>query len=277
MTINCKGNLVDLTAPKVMGILNLTPDSFYDGGKHKNLDDALRQTEKMITDGATFIDIGAYSSRPDAKHITEEEELSRLLPILQKMVKVFPEILISVDTFRSKIAQIAIENEAALINDISGGQLDQKMLETVAQLQVPYIAMHMRGTPQNMKQLTSYDNLVKDVIRYFSNLKTKATALKLNDLIIDPGFGFAKTQNQNFELLSKMHLLQHLGLPILAGISRKSMIYKTLDITAQEALNGSTALHMVCLQQGAKLLRVHDVKEAKETITLWQNLYPNNF
>ncbi|OQD42096.1 dihydropteroate synthase [Croceivirga radicis] len=277
MTINCKGNLVDLTAPKVMGILNLTPDSFYDGGKHKNLDDALRQTEKMVTDGATFIDIGAYSSRPDAKHITEEEELSRLLPILQKVVKVFPEILISVDTFRSKIAQIAIENEAALINDISGGQLDQKMLETVAQLQVPYIAMHMRGTPQNMKQLTSYDNLVKDVIRYFSNLKTQATALKLNDLIIDPGFGFAKTQNQNFELLSKMHLLQHLELPILAGISRKSMIYKTLGITAQEALNGSTALHMVCLQQGAKLLRVHDVKEAKETITLWQNLYPNNF
>ena len=273
MTINCKGKLIDLSIPKVMGILNVTPDSFYDGGRYKDEDSILNQVETMLNQGATFIDIGAYSSRPNADFVTEDEELQRIVPIVELLVKHFPEIIISVDTFRSEVAKQTIKAGASLINDISAGFLDENMLETVANLSVPYIMMHMRGTPQTMQTLTDYDNLTKDVNFYFSKRISKARALGIVDLILDPGFGFAKTTQQNFELLNQLELLNIAGLPLLVGVSRKSMIYKTLDTTAQNALNGTTALHMIALQKGAKILRVHDVKEAKECITLYNQLH----
>ncbi len=268
MTINCKGQLIDLSSPKVMGILNLTPDSFYDGGKYKSEQTILSQVDNMLKKGATFIDLGAYSSRPNADHISEEEELSRILPVVKLLIKEFSEILLSVDTFRSHIAKACIEEGAALINDISTGNLDNNMLATVAQLQVPYIMMHMKGTPKTMQQQTNYDDLIKDILLYFSEKIAEARALQITDIIIDPGFGFAKTVKQNFELLNKFELLNITDLPILAGLSRKSMIYKTLDSSAKEALNGTTALNMIALQKGASILRVHDVKEAIECIKL---------
>lgn len=273
MTINCKGKLIDLSTPKVMGILNVTPDSFYDGGRYKDENSILNQVETMLNQGATFIDIGAYSSRPNADFVTEEEELQRIVPIVELLVKRFPEIIISVDTFRSEVAKQTIKAGASLINDISAGFLDEKMMQTVANLSVPYIMMHMRGTPQTMQTLTDYDNLTKDVNFYFSERINKARALGIVDLILDPGFGFAKTTQQNFELLNQLELLNIADLPLLVGVSRKSMIYKTLDTTAQNALNGTTALHMIALQKGAKILRVHDVKEAKECITLYNKLH----
>lgn len=273
MTINCKGKLIDLSTPKVMGILNVTPDSFYDGGRYKDENSILNQVETMLNQGATFIDIGAYSSRPNADFVTEEEELQRIVPIVELLVKRFPEIIISVDTFRSEVAKQTIKAGASLINDISAGFLDEKMMQTVANLSVPYIMMHMRGTPQTMQTLTDYDNLTKDVNFYFSERINKARALGIVDLILDPGFGFAKTTQQNFELLNQLELLNIADLPLLVGVSRKSMIYKTLDTTAQNALNGTTALHMIALQKGAKILRVHDVKEAKECITLYNQLH----
>lgn len=272
MTINCKQTLIDLSTPKIMGILNVTPDSFYDGGQYKDEDAILQQVENMLADGATFIDVGAYSSRPNADFVTEAEELNRLTPIIKLLVKQFPEIIISVDTFRSEVAKQAVEHGAALINDISAGELDKFMLETIAKLQVPYIMMHMRGTPQTMQQQTDYRDLINDILFYFSEKIQKARQLGINDLIIDPGFGFAKTTEQNFELLEKLKLFNILDLPILAGVSRKSMIYKSLQTTAKEALNGTTALHMVALQNGAKLLRVHDVKEAVECVKLYNLL-----
>lgn len=272
MTINCKGNLIDLSKPKVMGILNITPDSFYDGGTYKNETDIISQVEKMLANGATFIDVGAYSSRPGADFVSLNEELSRITPIVKLLVKTFPDILISVDTFRSEVAKACIENGAALINDISGGHLDQQMLNAVATLQVPYIMMHMRGTPQTMQQQTIYNDLVKDINFYFSQQIKNARTLGINDIIIDPGFGFAKTTEQNFKLLNALELLNITDLPMLVGISRKSMIYKTLDITAKDALNGTTALNMIALQKGAKILRVHDVKEAVECVSLFNAL-----
>jgi dihydropteroate synthase len=268
MTINCKQNLIDLSTPKIMGILNVTPDSFYDGGKHKDKKALLLAIEHMLKEGATFIDIGAYSSRPNADFVSEEEELKRLLPIIEQLVKTFPDILISVDTFRSQVAKQAIVTGASLINDISAGHLDENMLQIVSELKVPYIMMHMRGNPQTMQQQTDYNDLINDIIFYFSERIEKARRLGINDLILDPGFGFAKTKNQNFELLNQLELFRILDIPILVGVSRKSMIYKTLDVTAQHALNGTTALHMVALQKGAKILRVHDVKEAVECIKL---------
>lgn len=273
MTINCKGKLIDLSTPKVMGILNVTPDSFFDGGRYKDENSILNQVETMLNQGATFIDIGAYSSRPNADFVTEDEELQRIVPIVELLVKHFPEIIISVDTFRSQVAKQTIKAGASLINDISAGILDENMLETVANLSVPYIMMHMRGTPQTMQTLTDYGNLTKDVNFYFSERISKARALGIIDLILDPGFGFAKTTQQNFELLNQLELLNIADLPLLVGVSRKSMIYKTLDTTAQNALNGTTALHMIALQKGAKILRVHDVKEAKECITLYNQLH----
>ena len=273
MTINCKGKLIDLSTPKVMGILNVTPDSFFDGGRYKDENPILNQVETMLNQGATFIDIGAYSSRPNADFVTEDEELQRIVPIVELLVKRFPEIIISVDTFRSEVAKQTIKAGASLINDISAGFLDEKMMQTVANLSVPYIMMHMRGTPQTMQTLTDYDNLTKDVNFYFSERINKARALGIVDLILDPGFGFAKTTQQNFELLNQLELLNIADLPLLVGVSRKSMIYKTLDTTAQNALNGTTALHMIALQKGAKILRVHDVKEAKECITLYNKLH----
>lgn len=271
-SINCKGTLIDFDSPKVMGILNVTPDSFYDGGSYKNEKDILAQAEKMLNDGATFIDVGAYSSRPDAEDIRVEEECNRLIPVVELLLKNFPEVLLSIDTFRSKVAQEAVTAGAALINDISAGLLDPEMLPTVAKLQVPYILMHMRGTPQTMKGLTDYDDLVKEVLFYLSERVAAARALGLNDIIVDPGLGFAKTITQNYELLNATEKLQILDLPILIGLSRKSMITKTLGIDAASALNGTTALNMVALQKGASILRVHDVKEAVETVSLYQAL-----
>ncbi|WP_405210779.1 dihydropteroate synthase [Dokdonia sp. Asnod2-E02] len=275
MTINCNGKLIDLTTPKVMGILNLTPDSFYDGGKYGDIDAAISQVEVMLSDGATFIDVGAYSSRPGATDISVEEEERRLIPVVRQLVTTFPEIVISVDTFRASVAKKAIEAGAAVVNDISAGMLDDDMMAVVGALQVPYIMMHMRGTPQTMKQLTTYDNFLKEVMYYFSERVAVAKSHKINDLIIDPGFGFAKTTAQSFELLNNLDLLDAFEVPVLAGVSRKSMIYKTLDVTADNALNGTTVLNTVAISKGARILRVHDVKEAMEVISLSNALIPN--
>ncbi len=272
MTINCNGKLIDLSSPKVMGILNVTPNSFFDGGKHSDEKAILTQVEKMLLEGATFIDIGGYSSKPSAKFVSEDEELQRLLPVVQKVVQEFPDAIISIDTFRSKVAKETIEIGAAIINDISAGNLDDKMFQTIAQLQVPYIMMHMKGTPQNMQTLAQYENIVKEMVFYFSEKVAHARSLGINDLIIDPGFGFAKTVEQNFEVLSKLELFQMLELPLLTGVSRKSMIYKTLETTAEFALNGTTSLNTISLLKGAKILRVHDVKEAVECVKLYNQL-----
>lgn len=272
MTINCKGKLINLSTPKVMGILNLTPDSFYDGGKFKNDSEILSQVYMMLKNEATFIDIGAYSSRPNADHIGASEELKRLLPIIELLVKEFPEILISTDTFRSEVAIKSIEAGAAIINDISAGQLDQNMMPTITKLKVPYVMMHMKGTPQNMQQLTTYDHLLKDILFYFSERIAEAKTFGIKDLIIDPGFGFAKNTLQNFELLNQLDFLKNLELPILAGVSRKSMIYKILGSSAQDALNGTSVLNTIALQKGTNILRVHDVKEAVEAIKLTSQL-----
>jgi dihydropteroate synthase len=270
MTINCKGTLIDLSQPKVMGILNVTPNSFYDGGKYADEKSVLEQAEKMLKDGATFIDVGAYSSKPNAAFVSEEEELHRLIPVVALLLKEFPAVLLSIDTFRSTVAKKAIEAGAAIINDISAGNLDPEMMKTVAQLQVPYLMMHLKGTPQTMQNLTDYDDIVKEIIFYFAQKISEARNLGINDLMIDPGYGFAKTSAQNFEVLNKSDLLKHLGVPILAGLSRKSMIYKTLNTTAKEALNGTSVLNTLALTKGATILRVHDVKEAMETIQLWE-------
>jgi dihydropteroate synthase len=272
MTINCNGTLIDLTTPKVMGILNVTPDSFYDGGKYYDEQSVLQQVEKMLFEGATFIDIGAYSSRPNAEIVTESEELNRLLPVVKLIVKTFPEAVISVDTFRSAIAKVAVESGASIINDISAGSLDENMFQTVADLQVPYIMMHMKGTPQTMQSLAQYENITKEMIFYFSEKVAKARSYGVNDVILDPGFGFAKTVEHNFEVLNNLELFQMLELPILVGISRKSLIYKTLDTTAEKAVNGTTVLNTIAVHKGANILRVHDVKEAVECVKLLNQL-----
>ena len=272
MTINCKGNLIDLTSPKVMGILNITPNSFFDGGKYADENSVLQQVEKMLVDGATFIDVGAYSSKQNAEFVSEDEEISRLIPVIELILKNFPETLISVDTFRATVAKKAIENGACIINDISAGSLDENMIQTVAKLQVPYIMMHMKGNPQTMQSLAQYENIVKEMLFYFSEKVAQARSLGINDLIIDPGFGFAKTLEQNFEVMDKLELFQMLELPLLVGVSRKSMIYKTLETSAEFALNGTTVLNTIALQKGVKILRVHDVKEAMECVKLCNSL-----
>ena len=268
MTINCRGSLIDLSSPKVMGILNVTPNSFYDGGKYADEKTMLSQVEKMLTEGAAFIDIGAYSSKPNAEFVTEQEETQRLLPIIKSVLQHFPETLISVDTFRANVAKAAIENGACIINDIAAGGLDENMMKTVAELQVPYIMMHMKGNPQTMQSLAQYDNVTKEVLFYFSEKVAQARRLGINDLIIDPGFGFAKTLEQNFEIMNNLELFQLLELPLLVGISRKSMIYKTLNTSAAFALNGTSVLNTIALQKGSTILRVHDVKEAVECVNL---------
>ncbi|MGB5242371.1 MAG: dihydropteroate synthase [Lutimonas sp.] len=269
-TINCKGKLIDLSQPKVMGILNLTPDSFYDGGKLTSDRTILEKVEKMLLEGATFIDIGGYSSRPGATHIAEIEELNRVLHGINLVMKHFPDTLISVDTFRSSVARQAIESGAALVNDISAGNLDEQMFRTVADLQVPYIMMHMPGSPQTMQKLTQYDDMIQEIILYFSRKIVELRELYLNDLIIDVGFGFGKTSEQNFLLLKNLSVFKIIGVPILAGISRKSMLYKTLGTDASEALNATTVANTLALVNGAGILRVHDVKEAVETIKIFQ-------
>jgi dihydropteroate synthase len=269
MFINCKGSLIDLSVPKVMGILNCTLDSFFDGGKYTNDAQLLQQAEKMLEQGAAFIDIGAYSSKPSAQFVSEEEELQRIVPVVELVLKHFPNALISIDTFRARVAKACIECGAAIVNDISAGLLDEAMLHTVGQLKVPYIMMHMRGTPQTMVKLTQYDDVVKDMLFYFSQRISAARAAGIKDIIIDPGFGFAKTLAQNYEVLSKLELFKFTELPLLAGISRKSMIYNLLGTTAQESLNGTTVLNTLALTKGAMILRVHDVKEAVECVKIY--------
>lgn len=270
MTINCNGRLIDLQTPKVMGILNVTPNSFFDGGKYADESEILKRVEKMLSEGADFIDVGAYSSKPSAEFVSEKEEFERIFPIVKLIAKHFPESLLSIDTFRSEVARICVENGAAIINDISAGNLDEKMIETAAKLQVPYIMMHMRGTPKTMQSLTNYEDIIKEMLFYFSEKIAVARSFGINDIIIDPGFGFAKTLEQNFEVMQKAELFQLLDLPVLIGISRKSMIYKTLGNSAEEALNGTTVLNTIALTKGAKILRVHDVKEAVETVKLFK-------
>ncbi|MGV3459658.1 MAG: dihydropteroate synthase [Flavobacterium sp.] len=268
MVINCKGKLVNLDEPKVMGILNCTPDSFFDGGRYRDDSQLLKQAEKMLQDGADFIDIGAYSSKPNADFVSEDEELQRIIPVVELVLKHFPETLISIDTFRANVAEACINSGAAIINDISAGLLDEDMLPTVGRLKVPYIMMHMRGTPQTMSMLTQYGDIIKEMLFYFSECIAAARAAGINDIIIDPGFGFAKTLEQNYVVMQNLELFGITGLPILAGVSRKSMIYKLLETSAKDALNGTTVLNTIALMKGAKILRVHDVKEAKECVRI---------
>lgn len=272
MTINCKGNLIDVSEPKVMGVLNVTPNSFYDGGKYKTDSAILNRVEKMIIEGADFIDIGAYSSKPNASFVSENEECKRILPVVQLIINHFPDVLLSIDTFRSKVAEEAIFTGGAMINDISAGKADAKMLATVAKLQVPYCMMHMKGNPKTMQSLCSYDNLLKEIVFYFSEQLHKARSLGCNDILLDVGFGFSKTLEQNYTLLQNLDYFAMLELPLLVGISRKSMIYKLLKTSPQNALNGTTILNTIALQKGANILRVHDVKEAKECITIYNQL-----
>jgi dihydropteroate synthase len=269
-TINCKGKLIDLSQPKVMGILNITPDSFYDGGKYLSEKTILQKVEKMNFEGATFIDIGGYSSRPGAKHISEEEELKRVLTGINLVVKHFPDTIISVDTFRSSIAQKAIDAGAAMVNDISAGNLDAQMFKTVAKLQVPYMMMHMPGSPQTMQKFTHYEDIIQEIILYFSKKIVELRELQLNDIIIDVGFGFGKTLEQNFLLLKNLSVFKLMEVPILVGLSRKSMLFKTLHISQEEALNATSIANTLAIANGASILRVHDVKEAVEAIKIFE-------
>lgn len=268
ITLECNSKLLDLSTPAIMGILNLTDDSFYDGGQHNSIKKALLQTEKMLDDGAKIIDIGAYSSRPKAKHISHDEEWQRLEKTLQIINKEFPQAILSVDTFRSEIAWRSVDNGADIINDISAGNLDLEMFDIVADLNVPYIMMHMQGTPQTMQDNPHYNCIEKEVVNYFLN-KVKTLQQKgLSKIIIDPGFGFGKTLEHNYQLLNNLEELHTLELPLLVGVSRKSMVYKVLETDAKNSLNGTTAIHTLCLSKGASILRVHDVKEAVECVKL---------
>ena len=267
--INCNGQLLNIAKPIVMGILNITPDSFFDGGNYHNTDKIKQQIQKMTNEGVSIIDIGAYSSRPGAINISEKEELKRLIPVLEIILKDFPNIFISVDTFRSNIAKIVVNNYGvSIINDISAGELDNKMFNTISKLNVPYIIMHMKGNPKNMQTKATYKNLIKEIISYFDKKIHILKGLGVKDIIIDPGFGFSKTLSQNYEILKKLNNLQILGSPILVGMSRKSMIYKYLNTKPENALNGTSILNTIALQQGIDILRVHDVKQANETIKL---------
>jgi dihydropteroate synthase len=272
-TLNLRGNVIDLSYPIVMGILNVTPDSFYDGGFHN---DEMRMLEKvghMLTDGATIIDVGGYSSRPGAKDVTEEEEISRVVPAVKSIMREYPDAYVSVDTFRTSVAEAAVAEGAVMVNDISAGSLDGKMFATIGKLKVAYVLMHMRGNPQNMQTLTGYDNLLNDVIDFFQKKVNELREHKVKDIIIDPGFGFAKTVDQNYDLLKHLNYFRLLNLPVLAGMSRKSMIYKKLNTTSENALNGTTTLNAIALMNRVSILRVHDVSEALEAITLFKTTY----
>jgi dihydropteroate synthase len=272
-TLNFKGNLLVLSEPIVMGILNVTPDSFYDGGAFSAPDNALAKVSQMIEEGAAIIDVGGYSSRPQSQDISEKEEIERVIPSIKAILKEFPKALVSIDTFRSNVARAAIENGACMVNDISGGSLDEKMFTTVAECNVPYVLMHMRGTPQTMIKQTSYENIIIEMIDYFQKKIVELKQLGVKDVIIDPGFGFAKTMDQNYELLKNLNYFKCLNLPILSGVSRKSMICKKLGIENKDALNGTTVLNTISLMNGASVLRVHDVKYAIEAIKLFKATY----
>ena len=267
-TLRVGSRLIDLETPKVMGILNLTPDSFYDGGRHSGEQSMLLRVGTMLEDGACFIDVGGYSSRPGAAEVSPEVEAERVMPAIRSIIKAFPQALLSVDTFRAGIARMALEEGAVMINDISGGEMDKEMQELIAHKNIPYILMHMRGTPQTMAYQTDYADLLKDVTHYFHTKIKNLQARGATDLMIDPGFGFSKTREQSFELLQKLPYLKTLGLPIVVGLSRKSMVWKTVETSPEEALNGTTSLHTVALLKEADLLRAHDVKQAVEVIKL---------
>ena len=271
-TLNCNGQLIDLSEPIIMGVLNVTPDSFFDGGKYKNGKALLQQVGKMISAGAMIIDVGGMSSRPGAEIINVSEELSRVIPIIKQIKEHFPTIIISIDTVRSEVARQSVAAGASIINDISAGSIDDQMFETVAELNVPYILMHMQGKPENMQQHPDYQDVTKNVLDFFIEKIGELRELGVKDIILDPGFGFGKTIQHNYQLLQNFAIFKILDLSLLAGISRKSMIYKVLDSTPEEALNGTTVLNTLALERGAKILRVHDVKEAEETITLWKQL-----
>lgn len=270
VTLNAGGKLIDLSTPKVMGIINLTPDSFYAGSRKPAVDDAIEQAGKMLANGATFLDLGAYSSRPGADDISVKEETDRLLPVVEAIVSNYPDAILSIDTFRSSVAEVAIKAGAHIINDVSGGQLDADMFATVARLQVPYILMHMKGNPKTMQQLADYEDVFGEVYDYFVSRYHQLKQLGVNDIIIDPGFGFAKKPEHGYTLMSRLQEFEPLELPILVGISRKKMIHGLLGITADEALNGTTALNTIALTKGANILRVHDVKEAVEAVKIWE-------
>lgn len=272
-SLNCRGKLFDLSTPKVMGILNITPDSFFDGGKYSTVSDAVKHTETMLAEGADIIDIGAISSRPGASLMTAEEELKRLKPVLKEINKNFPDIIISVDTFRSDVAKIMIEDYGvSIINDISAGNLDANMSKTVAELRAPYIIMHMLGTPATMQKDPQYKDVIFELIQYFQKKIHALVQDGVLDIIIDPGFGFGKTVEHNFKILKELSSFQIFELPILAGVSRKSMINKTLDCKPENSLNGTTSVNTIALMNGANILRVHDVKEAVETVKIFNAL-----
>jgi dihydropteroate synthase len=275
-TLNINGRLIDLSVPKVMGVLNVTPDSFYDGGRFISEQSILEQVEKMISEGADFIDVGGYSSRPGAADISVEDEKDRSVKAITAIVKNFPGSIVSIDTFRSSVAEAAVDAGASIVNDIAGGNLDDKMFQTVSRLKVPYILMHMRGNPETMRTQTQYTNLMKEMIGYFHQKIHALREFEVKDFIVDPGFGFAKTSEQNFTILHNLEKFTILGKPILVGLSRKSMIWKTLAVKPAEALNGTTALNAIALLKGADILRVHDVKEAKEVIKLFTSLNVNS-
>ncbi|MEE9349368.1 MAG: dihydropteroate synthase [Flavobacteriaceae bacterium] len=267
-SITCNGELIDLNTPKVMGILNLTPDSFFDGGKYSSEKKILKQTKKMLKDGATFIDIGAYSSRPNAKHITETEELNRLLPIIKLLIKTYPKILISVDTFRSKVADEVLKNGACMINDISGGNLDENIFSIIAKHQVPYVLMHMKGSPQTMQNSPNYNDIIIELENFFTEKINILKEFKIDDIILDLGFGFGKTLEHNYSLLNNLEKFNALNYPILTGISRKSMLSNLLNSTPKKMKNATTIANTIALQKGTKILRVHDVKEAMECVKI---------
>lgn len=274
--INVNGRLLDLSVPQVMGILNVTPDSFFAGSRAQTIEDITARARQIIDEGASIIDIGAYSSRPGAEHITVEEELRRLRTALEILNKNHPNAVISVDTFRADVAKVCVRDYGvAIINDIAAGEMDEKMFETVAELNVPYIMMHMQGTPQNMQKEPHYDNLIKEVFMYFAEKVQKLHDLKVNDIILDPGFGFGKTLEHNYELMNNLQEFQIFELPLLVGVSRKSMITRLLNIKADEALNGTTVLNTIALQKGANILRVHDVKEAVQTVKIVEKMLLN--
>jgi dihydropteroate synthase len=270
--LNVRGNIWALDRPVVMGILNITPDSFYDGGQYAALNNALQKASELYESGAKIVDLGAFSSRPGAEMISEEEEWTRLEKILKAIKQEHPRQLLSIDTFRAEIALRSLDLGADIINDISGGQLDLNMMRVCAQHRAPYIAMHMKGIPTTMQQNSHYEDLMLELLDYFAALEQKASQVGLADIIVDPGFGFAKTVDQNYALLDNLGCLKVLNRPVIVGVSRKSMVYKTLDTSPSEALNGTTALHMTALMKGADILRAHDVKEAIESITLYLKL-----
>ncbi len=270
--MNIRGRLISLANPKIMGVLNLTPDSFYQGSRFDSEDAVLKQTEKMLHDGATFIDVGGYSSRPGAEEVSVSEEIRRTSTAIRVINKNFPEAIISIDTFRFEVADAALQEGAAMINDISGGTLDNQMSNFVARVQVPYILMHMRGNPKTMSGLSQYENVVKDVTDYFHSKIHQLHDFGVKDIIIDPGFGFAKTIDQNFTLLQSLEYLKVLNKIMLVGISRKSLIWKTLSTTPDDALNGTTCLNTIAILKGANILRVHDVKEAVEVCKLTSSI-----